>query len=60
VLSTAREFGVSEVSVLATPPAIEAGGLRVKHPRAYSTVSVSHREFAEPPLLARCSSACVG
>ena len=60
VLSTAREFGVSEVSVLATPPAIEAGGLRVKHPLAYSTVSVSHREFAEPPLLARCSSACVG
>jgi hypothetical protein len=60
VLSTAREFGVSEVSVLATPPAIEAGGLRVKHPLAYSTVSVSHRECTEPPLLARCSSACVG
>ena len=60
VTSTAREFGVSEVSVLATPPAIEAGGLRVKHPLVYSTVSVSHRECTEPPLLGRCSSACVG
>ena len=62
VMATAREFGVSEVSVLATPPALEAGGLRVKHPLVFGGVSaIAHRECtALPAPLARASSACVG
>ena len=43
-MSTAREFGVRDVSVVATPPTLEHGGVKVRQPLVYKCVSVTSRE----------------
>jgi hypothetical protein len=61
VVSTAREFGVRELSVVATPPTLESGGISIRQPVVYSTAIVaSHeggRECTDAPMRALSSVA---
>jgi hypothetical protein len=58
VMATAREFGVREVSVVPTPPTLEAGGVRIRQPLVYNLVSVTAlgRMCTEPAGPGRAAS----
>jgi hypothetical protein len=46
VMSTAREFGIREVSVVPSPPTLERGGIRIRQPLVYKCVSVTSRDVS--------------
>lgn len=58
VMATAREFGIREVSVVPTPPTLEAGGVKIRQPLVYNRVSVTAlgRECTEAALPGRAAS----
>lgn len=61
VASTAREFGVRELSVVATPPTLESGGIRIRQPVVYSAAILARheggRECTDAPMRALSSVA---
>ena len=60
VMATAREFGIRAVAVVPTPPTLEAGGIKIRQPLAYDSVSVAAlgRECTEPSRPGRAASCC--
>jgi hypothetical protein len=57
VMSTVREFGIGDVSVVPSPPMLEEGGVSIRQPLVYSSVAVTGVEHVEHACLQRAASA---